>query len=288
MSSSAPSNGDQPSGRRRPEIEEWSNRLFIHPLAGVVARIAVRLDISPNSLSVTGLIAGIGAAACYWHWRDYAFVLAAFTLMILWHVMDGADGQVARMTGRFSEFGKLLDGVCDYLTFIAVYHVLWITSVPDFGAIAPIMGYSAGAFHVWQAALYERERTLYLSYMQTRQPTPQADLKGTWLAKVFGTAFQSYEAGQAIERHQREGLKNLTAGPEGKACYQRHLAPVLRWWGLVSANVRTLAIAVSCLAGNPLYYFAFEIVVLSAVVLTLKKATRAAEERCLSAVHEQA
>jgi phosphatidylglycerophosphate synthase len=32
-----------------------------------------------------------------------------------WHVLDGADGDLARMTGRASPQGELFDGICDYV-----------------------------------------------------------------------------------------------------------------------------------------------------------------------------
>ena len=36
-------------------------------------------------------------------------------------VVDSADGQLARMTGQMSEFGRVLDGVSGYVTHVAVY-----------------------------------------------------------------------------------------------------------------------------------------------------------------------
>ena len=35
--------------------------------------------------------------------------------------MDGADGQLARLTGKTSELGKAMDGLVDHLSFALVY-----------------------------------------------------------------------------------------------------------------------------------------------------------------------
>ena len=38
------------------------------------------------------------AGVAYAHYQDPRLTLAGFILMIAWHVMDGADGQLARLT----------------------------------------------------------------------------------------------------------------------------------------------------------------------------------------------
>jgi len=40
------------------------------------------------------------------------------------HSIAQADGQLARLTNAQSELGKILDGTCDYVTFLAVYSAL--------------------------------------------------------------------------------------------------------------------------------------------------------------------
>lgn len=41
--------------------------------------------------------------------------------MVVWHILDGVDGQLARLTNRQSEFGKVIDGLADNVTFVSVY-----------------------------------------------------------------------------------------------------------------------------------------------------------------------
>ena len=45
------------------------------------------------------------------------------------HVVDGADGDLARLTGRSSPIGEMVDGLCDYLSHIVLYLVLgwWLS-----------------------------------------------------------------------------------------------------------------------------------------------------------------
>ncbi len=107
--------------RRSLEIEELTNLYFIHPMASRLATLFAARRIPPNAVSVAGMLFGILAGVAYHHYQDLRCVIAGFILMIAWHVMDGADGQLARLTQSQSQSGKVLDGICDYVTFIAVY-----------------------------------------------------------------------------------------------------------------------------------------------------------------------
>src|SRR5262249_41259791 len=106
--------------RRTREIEEITNLYFIHPLPAALRPHLARLRITPNGVCITGMLFGIAAAFAYYHaccgLGDRRFAIIGFVLMIAWHVMDGADGQLARFTHSFSYFGKVLDGISDNVT----------------------------------------------------------------------------------------------------------------------------------------------------------------------------
>jgi phosphatidylglycerophosphate synthase len=141
---------------RPTEIEPPSNRLVVHRASAALLPVAVRLDIHPNTVTFAGLLFGLAAAACYVHWTDWRLATAGFVLMIGWHIMDGLDGQLARATGRSSDLGRLLDGVADYATFIAVYLVLALTHPQPQLAFA--LAAAAGLAHALQSQFYEGER----------------------------------------------------------------------------------------------------------------------------------
>ena len=138
-----------PPVRRTSEIEEATNRAFIHPLAARLVPLFARLGIAPNAVSLAGVALGIAAGFAYYHFQDWRYAFAGFALMLAWHVLDGADGQLARLTGRQSALGGVLDGICDYVTFIAVYAGFALALAPLFGpgvwALVIAAGSAAGA-----------------------------------------------------------------------------------------------------------------------------------------------
>src|ERR1700741_2754546 len=66
-------------------------------------------------------------------------------LHMTWHVVDGADGDLARITGRSSPTGEMVDGLCDYASHIVLYLVLaWLLDF-QIGHVAWVITVVAGA-----------------------------------------------------------------------------------------------------------------------------------------------
>ena len=147
--------------RRTVEIEEITNRHFIHPIAGRLVPRLAKWHVTPNAVSLTGLLCGVLAGFAYYHYRSPPWDVAGFALMIAWHVMDGADGQLARLTHAQSHFGKVLDGLSDALTFFAVYTALALALHHDAGDRVYALVIVAALCHLIQAATYEAERQEY-------------------------------------------------------------------------------------------------------------------------------
>jgi phosphatidylglycerophosphate synthase len=95
-----------------PEIEEPVDRLLHRPLAYVVARAAFPLPISADQVTVGSILVGLtGAGLMHTSFRGHQ--LAAAACIFFATVLDCADGQLARMRGKSSLFGRMLDGTAD-------------------------------------------------------------------------------------------------------------------------------------------------------------------------------
>lgn len=89
-----------------------------------LGRALARTGLSPNAVTVTGLVLVAAAAAAYLHHRnDLVFGLC----LAVAFAFDGLDGAVARVTGRASRFGGYLDAVIDrYQEMIALAAIAWV------------------------------------------------------------------------------------------------------------------------------------------------------------------
>jgi phosphatidylglycerophosphate synthase len=261
--------------RRTAEIEEVTNRWLIHPVAAALLPWFVAWRIPPNAVSFSGMACGLLAGFAYAHVPALTWVVPGFLLMLAWHVLDGADGQLARLTHAQSELGKVLDGICDYVTFIAVYLGLAIALAPRYGTWVWPMIALAGACHAIQAAAYEAQRQLYDVWGWGRASRElQADATGSSLGglhRLYGR-MQRLVMGNGLEVDAKLNAL-LQAAPQRAAelrtRYRKAFAPAIRRWGVMSANYRTLGIFVFALAGFPLGYFLAEIILFSAISLWL-------------------
>lgn len=86
-------------------------RISAERLAPVV-RVFVALGITPNMITVAGLLGSIAAALAI---ADGRLVLGGI-LLLVFGGLDMFDGAVARATGKASDFGALFDSVIDRLS----------------------------------------------------------------------------------------------------------------------------------------------------------------------------
>ncbi|HEY2615111.1 MAG TPA: CDP-alcohol phosphatidyltransferase family protein, partial [Chthoniobacterales bacterium] len=100
------------------EIEELADIFFFRPCGWIIALGARTIGITPTQLSIARALTGIAGGALLY---DESPGLLSFTLLILSEIIDSADGQLARMTGNFTEIGRVMDGVSDYLAHGAIY-----------------------------------------------------------------------------------------------------------------------------------------------------------------------
>ena len=278
--------------RRTLEIEEATNLYFIHPIASRLVPIFAALRITPNAVSVAGMLFGSLAGGAYYHYQSPYYAIAGFVLMIAWHVMDGADGQLARLTHAQSPSGKVLDGICDYVTFIAVYTGLALSLSRQYGEWIWALVIAAGVCHILQSAAYEVQRQEYAFWGLGRKSAeflpatapPRDAATASPVRRLSDFLYRCYVGVQFLaadvtpEFHQRLG-RALERQPERTADlrrqYREAFAPSVRRWAVMSANYRTLGIFICAVAGAPQYYFWFEIIGFNAILILLLAQRRA-------------
>lgn len=197
-------------------------------------------------------------------------VALGLLLHMAWHILDGADGDLARLTGRSSANGELVDGICDYAGHIVLYVTMGAIAAGQLGGMGWALMWAAGASRVVQAAHYEGTRRQYqlavygTPWMGSRAPVPHAKRRRhpfvayyLWLTGLIvphGTALQ-----EAVQDAATCAPIRVAMRQHGKALFARI--------GLLSANYRTLAVGAAMLAGRPQWYFLFEVVVLGTVLI---------------------
>ncbi len=100
-----------------------SHDTWIHHVARVVVRPLARTAVTPNQLTTVRLATGIAAAGILAVGRDPWPDVGAGVFMLAM-VLDRADGELARLTGKTSPFGHTYDlaadALCNALIFVAL------------------------------------------------------------------------------------------------------------------------------------------------------------------------
>lgn len=107
--------------------------------------ILARLRISPNAITVVNMLIGMGAAVGA-AGRTYVGLLIGAILFQLASIVDGCDGEVAKLTHRCSKFGQYIDSLSDNLALAGFMTGLMIHEYR-------VNNHSLMAF-VWGAALF--------------------------------------------------------------------------------------------------------------------------------------
>ena len=81
---------------------------------GSTAALFHRVGLTPNHVSVFGIILAFVAAVCYWQWKlDPVLLLVAPLLMLVSGFFDALDGAIARIYGEATTFGGFFDSLLD-------------------------------------------------------------------------------------------------------------------------------------------------------------------------------
>lgn len=110
------------------DTEEWLDTVWTRPIGYQWALLFKRLHIHPNTVTVLSMVIGAGSAFFFAHgsyrtegisglWYNITAVL-----LLAWaNFYDSADGQLARMTGKKTRLGRILDGAASEVWFIPIY-----------------------------------------------------------------------------------------------------------------------------------------------------------------------
>lgn len=151
----------------------WASRYLNRPISTRISRVMVYTGITPNQFTmITGILAFIPVyfvlKGGYWNW------LIGAAIYHLASVLDGVDGEIARMKMLHSKFGQWLDTIFDFASMVAVLIALvisvqnpehnqpfyiqnagWAALFAAVGAILSIVVYNIR---------YKREGTFYIPY----------------------------------------------------------------------------------------------------------------------------
>jgi phosphatidylglycerophosphate synthase len=267
------------------EIEELADVYFFRPFGSIIAHGARALRFAPIHLTILGTLAGAAGGTLLYSERAG---WPAFALLILYGILDSADGQLARMTGQVTELGRVLDGVSGYVTHVAIYFAL-AAGMKHRGASSSVLVWMllAALATAMQAQLYDYYRTSYgIVVGEGRVPSHNPAVLSPrirWLFRGYlmtqrwliglHSSVEAALAARSVADRVRE---------DDRARYRQCFYAPVRGWNLLGDNTRFYAIGVLIWLHRLDLFFAFVLLPMNVALIALWFWQRSADRKFLA------
>jgi len=242
-------------------VEEWIDLHFFRPLGMRVVRALTPTRVSADQVTIAALLIGLLAGHLFLY-RSPWLNAAGLALFIVSDILDSADGQLARVRGSSTRFGRILDGISDNARFVNLYlhlmaRLLLAHAMAPSGVVA--LTFAAGVSHSLQSGVADFIRQVYLYIAagsgELDLPEDLPSRGATPLAALGLSIYRSYVTRQARWCARSTALVRRlrrTGGPEGLAAeWAEQQARTVRRGALIAQNVRFLLLGLTACLGWP-------------------------------------
>ena len=262
------SNNDFKSTLKRLDTEEHIDIYFYRRIGFAEAKLAEKLGITPNAITIASIFIGVAAGICFYPTNLWVNI-AGLLLLILANSFDSADGQLARMTKQYSQLGRILDGMAGDFWFISIYVCICLRTnqtmpwFADHSWVVWTLAVAAGVCHAFQAAMADYYRQMHLqvvngkSELEDSSALSEKRAQARGLQKIIMSLYVGYTHCQEALTANAQKLRRR--GPLPAEFRQKSL-PLMKWANVLTFNWRSITIAVTLLLGFPWVYFACELV----------------------------
>lgn len=278
------------------DTEEWLDIVFTRPIGYRWALFFNYFNVHPNVVTIISIFLGVAAGIMFSYsgiWYNVAGVL-----LLMWaNFYDSCDGQLARMTGKKTRLGRILDGFAGDVWFISIYIAivlrLFHRQMPlldvEWGwwgfALAAVCGLLC---HMLQCGLSDYYRNIHLFFLKGKSGSELDNSKQqleilksvSWrepLWKAFMFFYYRYTANQEAQTPQFQKfmtkLKDVYGDDipqEIRTEFRKGSLPLMKYANILTFNTRAIALYISCLIDQPWLYLMFELTVLTALYLYMR------------------
>ena len=276
------------------DTEEWLDVHFTRPIGLVFALLWNKLNIHPNVITILSIFLGAGAG-CMFYYTDLTHNLIGVGLLMLANFCDSTDGQMARLTGKKTLIGRMLDGFSGDVWFLFIYVAiamrLYHQQIPctdvAWGIGSWILCSVAGFLcHSPQSSLADYYRQIHLFFLKGKDGSEldsyqkQVDTlkalpkQGAFWERLFYRNYAKYCHSQekrtpAFQKFFMEW--NASQKEETRLRFLEGSRPLMKYTNLLTFNLRAIVCYIACLTDHAWLYPLFEIIVMSAMYVHMHR-----------------
>lgn len=267
------------------DTEELLDKLFYRKVGYGMAVAAKSMGLTPNIVTFISIILGVIAGHLFFY-RDITVNLIGVLMLITAEAMDGADGQLARLTNNYSRYGRIFDGVAGNLWFISIYLHMSARFIVEGGTpFIFLIAVISGSSHSFQSAMADFYRIFYLYFVEGKGKDIDdiSEVKETysnlgWLKSPFKKFLlrvyinylnQQYLLAKNVRKlysFVEEYFDGVTPS-RLKVEYRKLNKPMIKFQNILTTNTRMIVLFIALFFGNILYYFLFELIILNLLLV---------------------
>jgi hypothetical protein len=275
------------------DTEEWLDVHFTRPIGLVFALLWNKMNIHPNVITILSIFLGAGAGWMF-HYTDIMHNLYGVLLLMFANFCDSTDGQMARITGKKTLIGRILDGFSGDVWFFSIYigivARLWNQNIPGTDVQWGVWGFVLCAIagfgmHAKQSSLADYYRQIHLYFLlgkegseldnyKQQRATYEALPKNDLMARVFYFNYANYCKGQEQRTPAFQSFFERWKQAPSEDIRQKLLEgsrPLMKYTNLLTFNARAITVYVTCLLDCPWVYPLLEITVFQAMYVYMHR-----------------
>ena len=257
-------------------VEEWVDLRFFRPVGIRIARALEPTGISADQVTLWCIVIGLVAGHLFVY-RDPWVNFIGFLLFVVSDIFDSADGQLARLRGTSTRFGRALDGIGDNVRFVNLYiHLAIRLTLAGWHWHGLLLCAVAGLSHSTQSMVVDFIRNAYLLIGEGSKG--ELDLPEDLPQRATGSLLERFGArvyGDYVRRQTQlfprtvDLLRVLRRGeiPEDvRAAYRERQHPLLPLCSWLGQNIRFGLLGLAGVFGHPSAYLWTEALAMNLVL----------------------
>lgn len=274
------------------DTEENIDIYFTRPIGMFFALIWRALGVHPNAVTILSMFLGAGAGWMFYH-TDLESNIYGVILLLFANFCDSTDGQLARLTGKKTLAGRMLDGAASDVWFACIYVAICCRLYNEYipgttqqwglgiWALCCIAGFGA---HTRQCRLSDYYRNIHLfflkgkkgseldSYESQKAISERFKAEKNWIGVLFFSNYAKYckaqeamtPAFQLLKMKLIERFGSLdNTSQDFRDAFRKGSLPLMKYTNFLTHNWRAIMLFTGCLTGHPWIYPLFEITVMN-------------------------
>lgn len=286
------------SSLKSQDTEEWLDIHFTRPLGLLWANFFNHFDVHPNVVTILSILLGVAAGVLF-YFPDLTYSLIGILLLVWANIYDSTDGQMARLTGKKTRWGRILDGFAGDLWFFTIYAAICLRlqgqPIPGMDmhwgiGIWLLCAFAGFICHGKQCQLADYYRNIHLFFLKGKRGSELDNFRslreewhrltwkkdGAW--KVFLYFYGNYTHSQeqmtpAFQRLRAALLDKYgeEAVPQAfRDAFRQGSLPLMKYANILTFNTRAIVLYLAILANHPWLYPVFEITVMNVLFFYMR------------------